>query len=168
VSQVLILNVSYEPLQLVSLARAMRLLVGGKAEVLEESEGLLRFAQGAMREPLVLRLRSYVAHRRRFHRPAVSRGRVFTRDHNRCQYCGATPGRALLTLDHVRPRAQGGQTTWENVVACCAPCNARKADRTPEQAGMALRSEPRQPSFLRIVGDDLDRHVAWARYGFAV
>ncbi|NTW01849.1 MAG: HNH endonuclease [Oscillochloris sp.] len=165
-SQVLILNASYEPLHLVSLARAVRLLVVGKAEILEATGRLLRFAQGAMPEPLVLRLFAYVAYRRRVHRPAISRGRVFTRDQDTCQYCGAMPGRARLTLDHVLPRAQGGQTSWENVVTCCGPCNSRKADRTPEQAGMTLRSIPRQPAFLRGYGDDLDRHVAWARYGF--
>ncbi|MEI8167737.1 MAG: HNH endonuclease [Chloroflexales bacterium] len=166
VAEVLILNASYEPLQLVSLARAMRLIVTGKAEVLETTDRPLRFATGAMAEPLVLRLFTYVMTRRRLHRPAVSRGRVFTRDREACQYCGATPGRARLTLDHVLPRAQGGATTWENIVACCGPCNARKADRTPEQAGMRLRSAPRQPTVLRLVSADLDRHAAWARYGF--
>lgn len=166
-SDVLVLNVGYEPLQLVSLARAMRLLVTGKAEVLEEAEAPLRFAQGMMRTPLVLRLLRYVA-RRRIHRPAVSRGRVLERDGFACQYCGATPGRANLTLDHVLPRAQGGETTWENCVTACRECNGRKGNRTPEQAGMQLRCLPRQPATLRIVRADLDRHAAWARYGFCV
>jgi 5-methylcytosine-specific restriction endonuclease McrA len=164
-SDVLVLNAGYEPLQLVSLARAMRLLVTGKAEVLEEADRPLRFAQGAIRAPLVLRLFRYVA-RRRIHRPAVSRGRVLERDGFTCQYCGATPGRAGLTLDHVLPRAQGGETTWENSVTACQACNSRKGNRTPAQAGMALRSTPRQPTMLRVASADLGRHAAWARYGF--
>ncbi len=162
---VLLLNATYEPLDVVPLQRAMRLIVNGRADILEQADRLLRSAAGEMLEPLVLRLRTRVASRRRVHRPAVSRRRVFERDRDTCQYCGAQPGRSQLTLDHVLPRARGGGTTWENVVACCGPCNSHKRDRTPDQAGMVLRTLPRQPTVLRTVSD-LERHATWARYGF--
>src|SRR5262249_21229307 len=73
---------------------------------------------------------------------AFSRRNVAKRDHFTCQYCGAQPGVVDVTIDHVIPRAQGGQSSWTNCVAACADCNARKADRTPDQAGMRLRKAP--------------------------
>ena len=68
-----------------------------------------------------------------------SRRNMFKRDHWTCQYCGAQPGSDELTIDHVVPRSQGGTSTWENCVLACVTCNKRKADRTPQQAGMKLR-----------------------------
>jgi 5-methylcytosine-specific restriction endonuclease McrA len=74
-----------------------------------------------------------------------SRRNLYKRDQMTCQYCGATPGSSELTIDHVLPRAQGGQTTWENCVLACLPCNQRKADRTPKQAKMKLAKVPKKP-----------------------
>jgi 5-methylcytosine-specific restriction endonuclease McrA len=76
-----------------------------------------------------------------------SRRNVAKRDHSTCQYCGAQPGADDLTIDHVVPRSQGGQSSWTNCVAACLDCNARKADRTPEQAGMRLRKVPSRPEW---------------------
>ena len=70
---------------------------------------------------------------------------VFRRDNHTCQYCGAKPGVAKLTLDHVLPRSRKGRSTWENVVTACEPCNHAKKDRTPEEAGMTLRNIPVRP-----------------------
>ena len=78
---------------------------------------------------------------------AFSRRNVAKRDHYTCQYCGAQPGVADLTVNHVIPRAQGGGSTWTNCVVACAGCNARKADRTPEQAGMRLKKTPARPEW---------------------
>ena len=76
-----------------------------------------------------------------------SRRNVAKRDHYTCQYCGAQPGVEALTIDHVVPRSQGGQSSWTNCVAACVQCNVRKADRTPEQAGMRLRKSPARPDW---------------------
>jgi 5-methylcytosine-specific restriction endonuclease McrA len=140
--QVLVLNITYEPLAIVTLKRAMRLLTTRKAEVVEAGTVLIRSARDQIAAPLVVRLLRY-AQTRRMRRPQVSRTLVLLRDGETCQYCGCRPGRAELTLDHIVPRAQGGATSWENVVTACRPCNARKADRTPEQAGMPLQTTPR-------------------------
>ncbi len=78
---------------------------------------------------------------------AFSRRNVAKRDHFTCQYCGAQPGVGDLTIDHILPRAQGGTSSWTNCVAACASCNARKADRTPDQAGMRLRKAPARPEW---------------------
>jgi 5-methylcytosine-specific restriction endonuclease McrA len=92
---------------------------------------------------------------------------VLARDRETCQYCGAQPGRAHLTIDHVLPRAQGGTTAWENVVAACAACNHRKANRTPQQAGMSLARLPRRPSYVAfaLLGT-LERHAVWQKYAY--
>ncbi|NTU86086.1 MAG: HNH endonuclease [Chloroflexales bacterium] len=163
--QVLVLNTTYEPLAIVTLKRAMRLLTTRKAEVVEAGTNPLRSARDEIATPLVVRLLRY-AHTRRMRRPQVSRALVLMRDGESCQYCGCRPSRAELTLDHIVPRAQGGQTSWENVVAACRDCNARKADRTPEQACMALRSTPRPLALPLARKLDLAARVTWSQYGF--
>ena len=163
--QVLVLNTTYEPLAIVPLKRAMRLLTTSKAEVVEAGAALLRSARGHVAMPLVVRLLSYVR-TRRLRRPQVSRQLVLLRDGETCQYCGCQPGRAELTLDHVIPRAHGGQTSWENVVAACRSCNGFKADRTPEQAGMLLRAAPRALALPLARKLDLGSRQVWSQYGF--
>ena len=163
--QVLVLNITYEPLAIVTVKRAMRLLTTRKAEVVETGAILLRSARDQIAAPLVVRLLRY-AQTRRMRRPQVSRTLVLLRDGETCQYCGCRPGRAELTLDHIVPRAQGGQTRWENVVAACRPCNARKADRTPEQAGMPLQTTPRALALPLARKLDLTSRAVWSQYGF--
>lgn len=82
-----------------------------------------------------------------------SRRTIYKRDGQTCQYCGKQPGTEELTIDHVVPRAQGGLTTWENCVLSCVDCNARKANRTPEQAGMKLMRQPKKPKFNLFKSD---------------
>jgi len=77
-----------------------------------------------------------------------SRANVLLRDNYTCQYCGEVLASHELTFDHVVPRARGGRTVWENIVACCRPCNARKGNRTPEQVGMKLLALPQKPRVL--------------------
>jgi 5-methylcytosine-specific restriction endonuclease McrA len=163
--QVLVLNITYEPLAIVTLKRAMRLLITRKAEVVEAGTVLIRSARAQIAAPLVVRLLRY-AQTRRMRRPQVRRTLVLLRDGETCQYCGCRPGRAELTLDHIVPRAQGGQTRWENVVAACRPCNARKANRTPEQAGMPLQTTPRALALPLARKLDLTSRAAWSQYGF--
>jgi len=92
--------------------------------------------------PVVIRLMSYVKVPRDAHRRKITRRAVFARDGWACQYCGS---RSNLTVDHVIPRSKGGNSSWENIVASCAPCNRRKGDRLPRQAGMHPRRAPRTP-----------------------
>jgi 5-methylcytosine-specific restriction endonuclease McrA len=144
-ARVLILNASYEPLHVCSVKRAVTLLMHEVAERVEDSDRILRSPSQIFAVPSVIRLRRYV--RRPPHqRVAFNRKNVFRRDDNLCQYCGARGGD--LTLDHVMPRSRGGPTSWENVVACCQSCNAKKRDRTPEEARMKLRRKPHAPRFM--------------------
>jgi 5-methylcytosine-specific restriction endonuclease McrA len=96
-----------------------------------------------------------------------SRLNIYTRDRFTCQYCGAQLLAEDLTFDHVVPRAAGGRTAWDNIVTACVPCNSRKANRTPQQASMALLRKPAKPRFLPTVTVKMDgRHVPqeWRPY----
>lgn len=148
-SHVLVLNATYEPLNVVSVRRAILLLLKEKAEIVETAEAWLRSEQVALPVPIVIRLVYYVRIPRHFVLP-VSRRTVMARDHYTCQYCGVQPGKASLTLDHVLPRSRGGETRWDNVVTACGPCNRRKGNRTPDEAAMPLRSQARRPRYLAL------------------
>lgn len=115
------------------------------AERVEDSGQVLRAPTTTFPVPSVIRLRRYIRRPYR-QRVAFNRKNVFRRDDHTCQYCGAHSND--LTLDHVLPRSRGGATSWENVVACCRRCNAKKRDRTPEEAGMLLARRPRAPRFI--------------------
>lgn len=164
--RVLVLNASYEPLQLISVRRALILLLQEKAELVEAAMQHLRAQSVTYSVPLVIRLVRYIRIPRQLRLPCSRRG-VFARDRETCQYCGQQPGRAHLTMDHVIPRSQGGQTTWDNVVTACRDCNHRKGGRTPEQANMVLLSTPRQPQYLAfaLLGE-LERHDVWRKYAY--
>lgn len=95
---------------------------------------------------------------------AFSRRNVFRRDRCTCQYCGRQPGQRELTIDHVVPRAQGGESSWTNCVLACIRCNASKADRTPAQAGMPLRSVPVRPAWRPLYAARGHRCDSWARF----
>jgi 5-methylcytosine-specific restriction endonuclease McrA len=165
--RVLVLNASYEPLQLISVRRAVILLLQEKAELVEATAAQLRARAFSFAVPLVIRLVRYIRIPRKLKLPCSRRG-VFARDRETCQYCGIQPGRSQLTMDHVLPRSQGGGTTWENVVTACRECNHRKGGRTPEQANMELMSTPRQPQYVAfaLLGE-LERHDVWRKYAFA-
>jgi len=139
---VLVLNATYEPINVCTVRRAVVLLLKQRAEVLEHAQWELRSESTAIARPVVIRLTSYVRVPRDAHRRKITRRAVFARDDWTCQYCGA---RANLTVDHVIPRSKGGTSAWENIVASCAPCNRRKGDRLPRQAGMHPRQAPRTP-----------------------
>jgi 5-methylcytosine-specific restriction endonuclease McrA len=162
VERVLVLNASYEPLNVCSVRRAHVLVWKGKAEVLESHGEPLRTSTSTFTRPHVIRLVTYV----RVPRGAtkrISRRVLFARDGWKCVYCGSEGHR--LTLDHVIPRSRGGTSVWENVVTSCAPCNHRKGDRLLEETSMTLRAPPRPPTpvlFIRLAAD----HVpdAWRTY----
>ncbi|MDE3025990.1 MAG: HNH endonuclease, partial [Acidobacteriota bacterium] len=141
--------------------RAHVLVYKGKAEVLEELGQPLRSASSTYPWPHVIRLVTYVRVPRGFQRK-ISRRALFARDGWRCVYCGSG-GR--LTLDHVIPRSRGGDSSWENVVTACAPCNLRKGDRTLEQAGMELHTPPRPPQpvlFIKLAAPRIPH--GWTQY----
>lgn len=144
---VLVLNATYEPLNVVSVRRAVLLLLKEKAEIVEATEAWLRSEHLAVPVPLVIRLVYYVRIPRRFSLP-VSRRTVMARDNYTCQYCGSRLSKSQLTIDHIMPRSRGGKASWDNVTTACGPCNRRKGNRTPAEARMPLLSQPRRPQYL--------------------
>ncbi len=139
---VLVLNQSYEPLNVCRVRRAVVLLYQNKAEMLENGSGFIHSVDCEFPVPSVIRLAAMIKRPFRLGRK-LSRLEIFRRDHYACQYCGKETRQ--LTLDHIIPRYRGGQHTWENVVSACVPCNRRKAGRTPKEAGMKLIGQPAQP-----------------------
>src|SRR5215470_12105404 len=140
-SPVLVLNASYEPINVCAARRALVLVLKGVAMTEEENGHFLHSARVAMRLPSVIRLLEYrrIPHQSR----ALSRKNILLRDRNTCQYCGTLMTSSELTLDHVIPRSRGGSSTWENLVACCHPCNRKKGNRLPSEAEMRPLREPR-------------------------
>ena len=160
--QVLVLNASYEPLNVCSLRRAHVLVYKGRAEVIEKLDRPLRSASNTYPWPHVIRLVAYVRVPRAAQRK-ISRRALFARDGWRCVYCGT--GGVRLTLDHVVPRSRGGNSVWENVVTSCAPCNLHKGDRLLDEAAMALRTPPRPPApalFIRLATPRVP--ITWVQY----
>jgi 5-methylcytosine-specific restriction endonuclease McrA len=159
-----VLNATYEPLNVVSVKRAVVLLLKEKAELVEAAEAKLRSESFSVPVPLVIRLMYFVKIPRRISLPVTRRG-VLSRDYYTCQYCGVTPPRKELTIDHVLPRSRGGNTTWENVVTACQKCNGRKGNRTPDEAYMKLRATPQRPRYLAVATlSSTEIKAAWGKY----
>jgi len=164
VGSVLVLNATYEPLSVVSVRRAVVLLLKEKAEIVEAAEAELRSEHLTIPMPLVIRLVYYVRIPYRVSLP-VTRRTVLARDHYTCQYCGRQPPRKDLTVDHILPRSRGGRTTWENVVTACQRCNGRKGSRTPEEANMKLISKPTRPRYVALaMVESAAARQAWDKY----
>src|SRR5262249_2427958 len=138
---VLVLNASYEPINICAARRALVLVLKGVASAEEESHHAIHSSRAATPLPSVIRLLEYrrIPHQTR----ALSRKNILMRDRSTCQYCHRTLPSGELTLDHVIPRSRAGESAWENLVACCHPCNNRKGNRTPDEAGMKLARQPR-------------------------
>lgn len=138
---VLVLNASYEPINICAARRAMILILKGVAAAEEHSHTHVHSARASIKLPSVIRLLEYrrIPHQGR----SLSRKNILLRDRYTCQYCGRVLPSSELTLDHVVPRSRGGDSTWENLVACCNPCNNRKGNRTPDEANMKLARAPR-------------------------
>ncbi|MDP1667814.1 HNH endonuclease [Phaeovulum sp.] len=130
---------SYYPLSLWPWQEAVKAVFADRVTILAEYDAEVRSQRLALRIPSVVVLKDYVKPQKSV---AFTRFNLFLRDEFRCQYCGAPSD---LTFDHVVPRSRGGVTSWENVVAACAPCNLRKANKSLRQAGMNLRHAPRAP-----------------------
>jgi 5-methylcytosine-specific restriction endonuclease McrA len=164
---VLVLNASYEPINICAARRAIVLVLKGVAHAEEHAESQIHAARTHLPMPSVIRLLEYrrIPHQTR----ALSRKNILMRDRYTCQYCGKALPSAEMTLDHVIPRSRAGETTWENLVACCNPCNNRKGSRTPEEAGMKLHRAPRPFSLhtsrhlMRMLGKS---DTQWQKYLF--
>ncbi len=161
---VLVLNATYEPLNIVSVKRAIVLLLKEKAELIEAAEAKLRSENLQLPVPLVIRLVYFVKVPRRISLPVTRRG-VLSRDHYTCQYCGATLLAKELTVDHIVPRSRGGKMSWENVTTACEKCNGRKGDRTPTEANMKLLSKPKRPRYIAIATvTSAEARRVWGKY----
>jgi 5-methylcytosine-specific restriction endonuclease McrA len=161
--RVLVLNASYEPINVCTVRRAAVLVLKSRAEVLEKGEGALHSELLELDRPCVIRLVRYVRIPRDVHRRKITRKAVLARDSYTCQYCGREA--SGLTVDHVIPRSRGGESVWENIVASCAPCNRKKGNRVPREAQMHPANRPRPPGptvFIRIAAPRVP--VAWEPY----
>ena len=159
----LVLNATYEPINVCTVRRATVLLLKSKAEVIEIGSTDLHWATGSLPRPVVIRLITYVRIPRDVHRRKITRKAVLARDAWTCQYCGSE--RSGLTVDHVIPRSRGGESVWENIVASCAPCNRRKGNRLPAEIEMHPVSKPKAPGpnvFIRIAAPRIP--TSWEPY----
>ncbi|MEM1140109.1 MAG: HNH endonuclease [Pseudomonadota bacterium] len=135
---------SYFPLSLWSWQDAIKAVFLDRVNIVSFYDRSVRSPTFSMQLPSVVCLKTYVKPARN---PAFTRFNVFLRDNFRCQYCGATEE---LTFDHLIPRSRGGQTTWDNVVTACSPCNLRKGGRMPNQCGMTPEQHPFKPDVHQL------------------
>lgn len=189
-SHVLVLNKHYAAVRVVSARRAFTLLFKDLAEIvaLEESQFVsydfqswrelseirlkmerdshdwVRCVRFEIAVPRIIRLLFYD----RLPRQPVkfNRRNIFARDGNRCQYCGRRHPTSELSLDHVVPRSQGGDTSWTNIVCCCVDCNVRKGGRTPNEARMRMIAEPVKPKRSPVITLRLSsrKYASWKQF----
>ncbi len=189
-AKVLVLNRLYLAVRVISVRRAFCLLAKELAEVISVEDGQyvnydfdswtelsllrrefepdqhewVRTVRMHLAVPRIIRLFGY--DRLPQQGVKLNRRNIFARDRNRCQYCGHHFATSELSLDHVKPRTQGGGDTWDNLVCACTRCNARKGGRTPEQAGLKLISRPvapkRNPLITLRLGQD--RYACWQTF----
>jgi len=164
---VLVLNATYEPINVTAVRRALVLILKGAATAEEDDGSFIHAARLAIRIPSVIRLLEF--RRIPYQTRALSRKNLLLRDRYTCQFCGGAFPAHELTLDHVIPRSRGGHTDWDNLVACCHKCNNLKGDRLPEEAGLKLLRPPRpftlhtSRQIMRMMGRSDER---WRKYLF--
>lgn len=146
---VLLLNSSMEPLNVISVKRAFKLLTLGKIMVVEETDEEFRSISLVFYVPSVVQLINYCKHKR-FVDVRLSRRNILLRDKFTCQYCGKKPGHSELDIEHIIPKSKGGKTIWKNVVTACRPCNRKKDDMYLPQADMKLIKRPSRPSHVAL------------------
>jgi 5-methylcytosine-specific restriction endonuclease McrA len=160
-SKVLVLNASYEPLNITGWRRAVILMLKGKAEQIEHNG---KYLYRDFPLPTVIRLRHYVTVP--YREIPLTRRNILNRDHHSCQYCGYTG--SDLTLDHIVPRSRGGVDSWENLTTACMRCNIKKGSRSPKEANLFLRNQPRRPhsSLHYEAASQINNgtHAEWRKY----
>lgn len=157
---VLLLNASYDPLRVITLKRAIVLVMQDKADIIESGDGVIRSQYLSIRTPSVIKLKYFVKIPYRAKMPLNNRN-VLIRDKHECAYCD---DRKATTVDHVQPRSRGGQHRWENVVAACYRCNAKKADKTLAEIGWEPKWEPYVPSGTYWLVLGVQAKDAWEPY----
>jgi len=146
---VLLLNITYEPLRIINWKKAITMLCLGKVEVIEEYHEEIHSISFTIKLPSVIRLLKMV---KRPKSPVkFSRHNIYARDRYRCQYCGNRFPIEDLTYDHVLPRSRGGKTEWENIVTCCIECNRNKGGRVPAETSMKLIRKPKRPTWVPAI-----------------
>lgn len=176
----LVLNRNWQPVHVATVARALVMLWNGSARIVDpadyqlydwsdwsrlkpiDGQPFVQSVRQKLRVPEVVALAKF--DRLPTQTVAFSRRNVFQRDKMTCQYCGKQPGSEELTIDHVVPRSRGGQSTWTNCVLACIECNARKADRTPDEARMRLRTAPIRPMWKPIYARRMERIESWSKF----
>ncbi len=176
----LVLNRNWQPVNVAPVARALVMLWNEAARVVDpedfrlytwsdwsqlrprDGEPFIQAVTFRLRVPEVLTLTRY--DRSRECAVTFSRRNIFKRDHATCQYCGCRPGSAELTIDHVLPRSLGGTSRWDNCVLACVDCNSRKANRTPDQAGMKLRRPPVRPNWKPLYASNGMKIESWSKF----
>lgn len=178
---VLILNRNWTPIQTTSVKEAIGLVAKGSAKIIDPktfetmdlfswndvSKSRVKFGDAVIRSchlaivpPEVIVLTNYDKLGERS--VVFSRRNLFKRDRYTCQYCGTQPGPESLTIEHVLPKSKGGVSSWTNCALACLECNTKKANRTPEQAGMKLRRIPKKPSWRALAQiSPRDRRESW-------
>lgn len=176
----LVLNRNWQPVHVANVQRALVMVWNETARVVDPSdyqtydwadwsrlqvgddEPSVQAVRFRLRVPEVVTLVAYD----RLPTAAVtfSRRNIFKRDRYTCQYCGRQPGGDELTIDHVVPRSQGGLSRWDNCVLACIKCNSKKADRTPQQAKMRLRSRPSQPRWNPLYASHDVSIASWSKF----
>lgn len=176
----LVLNRNWQPVNVATVARALLMVWNETARIVDPAdyqlydwadwarlnpdrdEPFVQAVRQRLRVPEVIALTDYD----RLPSGAVtfSRRNVFKRDRYTCQYCNEQPGSDELTIDHVVPRSQGGESSWTNCVLACLECNSRKADRTPAQAKMVLRKQPVRPEWRPLYSSHASRMESWSKF----
>jgi len=164
-TKVLILNQTFEPLQVCSARRAVILLFTGKAERVEDTSRIIRSPSTALLLPSVIRLHRFV---RRPEQPSIAfnKKNILKRDASTCQYCGRNGGERM-TIDHVIPKSLGGRTIWENVVSACRACNLKKGNKSLQEVRMSLLRRPAKPVsvfYLEVLAHASQRNQNWRKY----
>jgi|TARA_B110000495_G_scaffold109842_1_gene95072 5-methylcytosine-specific restriction endonuclease McrA len=176
----LVLNRSWQPVNVATVARALVMVWSGAARVVDpvdyqlydwedwaradadDGQEFVRTVSRRIRVPEVITLADF--NRLPSTTVAFSRRNLFKRDRMTCQYCGRRPRGDELTIDHVVPRSHGGESNWENCVLACVPCNQNKADRSPEKAGLKLLNRPKQPNWNPIYSQHTTGYQSWAKF----
>lgn len=141
----LLLDASYQVISFIPERKMFKLLFKDKCEVISNWDDIVFWGSGKVQHPAIMRLKKHV--KKNYFNSSFSRKALIKRDKNTCQFCSRKLSPSQITVDHVLPRAQGGITSFVNCVVSCQDCNNKKADKTPEQAGMRLLKRPTHPSF---------------------
>jgi 5-methylcytosine-specific restriction endonuclease McrA len=181
---VLVLNRHWAPIQVTTVKEAISLVAKGSAKIIDPSDfsavdlvtwndvsraktkhgdSMIRSQRLALVPPEVIVLAKYDGQGEKS--VVFSRKNIFKRDKYTCMFCGVQPGPEELTIDHVMPKSRGGKSTWENCVLACVECNKRKANRTPDEAGMKMRKQPKKPSWKTLAHvNPRERKESWDNF----